>query len=155
MNRQQNTTFGSRMTDFLNIPRDARYFIHSDDLDPKTLPRGRYKIKLETYNPLLTPRYITPKILSYFVYSDIVKHSIRLGDTVSNLLTIINVDPSVVNIKNPITTFKPISHNSIYSVSIVIKDQYGRSLDFVEKQYAALELRIKKKRSRKNEKINI
>ena len=79
------------------------------------------------------------------MYSDIVKHSIRLADTVSNLLTFITVDPSVVNIKNPISTFKPISHNTIYSVTIVIRDQYGRTLDFVENQYAALDLIIKRR----------
>ena len=79
------------------------------------------------------------------MYSDIVKLSIRLAYTVSNLLTIITVDPSFVNIKNPISTFKPISHNTIYSVTIVIRDQYGCTLDFVKNQYAALALLIRKR----------
>ena len=69
----------------------------------------------------------------------------RLGDTVSNLLCVITVDESVVNIKNPISTFKPVCHNTIYSISFVITDQYGRSLHFVDNQYAAIELIIKRR----------
>ena len=137
-------TFGTRMADFLNIHKDTKYFIHSDDLDMNT-PSKKYIIKSDRYNPLITPRYITPKILSYFIYSDVVKHSVRLGDTVSNLLCVITVDESVVNMKNPISSFKPISHNTIYSISCVLTDQYGRRLHFVENQYAALDLIIKRR----------
>ena len=138
------TTFGTRMADFLNIHKDTKYFIHSDDLDMDT-PLKKYRVKSDKYNPLLTPRYITPKILSYFIYSDVVKHSVRLGDSVSNLLCVITVDESVINIKNPISSFKPISHNTIYSISFVLTDQYGRRLHFVDNQYAALELIIKRR----------
>ena len=69
----------------------------------------------------------------------------RLADTVSNLLSVITVDESVVNVKNPITSFRPLSHNSIYSLSFVITDQFGRKLHFVDSEYAAIELIIRKR----------
>ena len=137
------TTFGERMSKFLEVDRDCKYFIHSDDLHPDS--EKKYEINLEKYNKILSPRFTTPKIDSYFVYSDVVKQSIRLGDSLSNLLSIITVDKSIVNIKNPITTFKPISHNNIYNISIIVTDQFGHTLEFVKNQYAAIELIIKKK----------
>ena len=138
-------TFGLKMANFLNIDRDTKYFIHSDDLDDDT-PAKKYRINVVKYNPLLTPRFISPKILSYFIYSDIIKQSVRFGDTVSNLLAIITADSSVVNIRNPIVTFKPLSHNSIYIVNIFVTDQFGAHLHFIKGQYAAIELIVRKRR---------
>ena len=138
-------TFGERMCKFLEIDNDSKYFIHSHDLDFSN--RRKQKINFDKYNPLLSPRFTTPKIDSYFIYSDIVKQTVRLGDSVSNLLSIITVDKSIVNIKNPINTFKTISHNSIYSIAIIVTDQLGQQLDFIDKQYSAVELFIKKRES--------
>ena len=137
------TTFGDRMSKFLEIPNDAKYFIHSDDLDESS--QRKHWIHLDRHNILLTPRFIYPKIQSYFIYTDVVKQSIRLGDTLSNLLAIITVDDSIVNIKNPINTFKPISHNSINNIAVIISDQSGEQLHFTDKQYAAVEMIIKRR----------
>ena len=96
-------------------------------------------------NQLPIPRFERMNIDSLFIYSDLVEHSVRVGNAITNLLAIVSVNKKMVNMSNPLHIFRPISHKYFQSVSIRITDQFGGSIDFEKESFSAIEVVIKKR----------
>ena len=86
------------------------------------------------------------KIESYFIYSDLVRHAVRIGNTISNLLAIVSVSERYSNMAAPMIVFKPLANTYFNSVSVKIRDQNGDDISFENNSYSALEILIRKKR---------
>ena len=130
-------TFGDRMAKFLSIDSTSKIFM-GHCLHP--LPG-----MLET-NKTLIPKFERMKIESYFIYSDLVKQAVRIGNTISNLLAIVSVSERYSNMAAPLIIFKPLAHSYFHSVSVKIRDQNGDDISFESNSYSALEILIRRRR---------
>ena len=85
------------------------------------------------------------KIESYFIYTDLVRHAVRIGNTISNLLAIVSVSERYSNMAAPLIVFKPLANTYFHSVSVKIRDQYGNDISFENNSYSALEIVIRRR----------
>ena len=129
-------TFGDRMAKFLSIDSASKHFL-GHCLHP--LPGLLEK------NKTLIPNFQRMKIESYFIYTDLVRHAVRIGNTISNLLAIVSVSERYSNMAAPLIVFKPLANTYFHSVSVKIRDQYGSDISFENNSYSALEIVIRKR----------
>jgi hypothetical protein len=132
-------TFGDKLSDYLSIDRNKKQIITSCGNE------GIYSIFKDNF--LLTPKFNKEKIKSLFIYSDIVKKSVRFGDYLTNLLGIVTVDNSLYSKPATIPIYRPISHNKINSVSVKVTDENGDNPNFQPGSFAAIEIQIRKSQS--------
>ena len=130
-------TFGSRLENFLSVPRNSRYFIGTCT--------SHKSFDIYNSNTILKPKFDKKKIDTFFIYSDIVKKTVRLGSHLTNLLGIITVNKNIVNLSNPISIYRPMAHNYFHSASIIITDQYGDKPNFEDGSFSTIELVIRRK----------
>ena len=96
-------------------------------------------------NKSLIPRFGRVEIDSYFIYSDLVKQSVRVGNTITNLLAVVSVSKKYSNMMAPMHLFKPLSHTYFHSVSVKIRDQNGDPISFEDNSYSVLEILIRRR----------
>ena len=132
-------TFGDKMSDYLSVDRDKKHVVASCGNEEV------YSIFRDNF--LLTPKFNKEKIKSLFIYSDIVKKSVRFGDYLTNLLGIVTVDNSLYSKPATIPIYRPISHNMFTSASVRITDENGHNPNFQPGTFAAVEIQIRKSRS--------
>ena len=128
--------FGDGIAKFFSIDKNTNLFIASC---------GENIINTFNSNVILSPKFCKQKIDSLFVYSDLVKKTVRVGDALTNLLGIISINKSIYNKPNPMNIFRPISHNFVQSVSVIITDQNGDRPQFDKNSYVTLEIFIRKR----------
>ena len=76
-----------------------------------------------------------------------VKQSIRVGNSLTNLLDIFSVNGNIGNSPSPLNVFKPLANNYLKGGSIIIRDQFGETIPFSKEAYTALEIVIRKRQS--------
>ena len=128
--------FGYGIAKFFSIDKNTNLFIASC---------GENIRNTFNSNVILSPKFCKQKIDSLFVYSDLVKKTVRVGDALTNLLGIISINKSIYNKPNPMNIFRPISHNFVQSVSVIITDQNGDRPQFDKNSYVTLEIFIRKR----------
>ena len=129
-------TFGERMRHFLSL-EDEPIIVHYCG---PTLVSPH-----ETNNVKAAPVFVKQKIDSLFIYSDLVKKDIRVGNSMTNLLDIVSVNRNIGNTPTPINVYKPLANKYIKGGSILIKDQFGETIAFSKEAYTALEIVIRKR----------
>ena len=129
-------TFGDRMRKFLSLDHQEPHFL-AHCLYPLIDPLASNRVAI--------PRFERMGIDTLFVYSDLVQHSVRLGDSVTNLLGIVSVNKKYANMATPLHIFRPLSHTYFHSISVKIRDQNGEDISFEKKSYTALEIVIRKR----------
>merc|ERR1712240_207491 len=129
-------TFGDRMAKFLSVSSDTKIVL-GHCLYPW--------VNMFDANKSLIPRFGRVEVDSYFIYSDLVKQFVRVGNKSTNLLAVVSVSNKYYNMNNPIHLFKPLSHTYIHSVSVVIRDQNGDSISFEDNSYSVLEILIRRR----------
>ena len=129
-------TFGDRMAKFLSVSPDTKIVL-GHCLYPQ--------VNMFEANKSLIPRFGRVEIDSYFIYSDLVKQSVRVGNTVTNLLAVVSVSKKYSNMMSPMHLFKPLSHTYFHSVSVKIRDQNGDSISFEDNSYSVLEILIRRR----------
>ena len=75
-----------------------------------------------------------------------MKDSIRVGNSMTNLLDIVSVNHNIGNLPTPLNVYKPLANKYLKGGSILIKDQFGESIAFSKEAYTALEIVIRKRR---------
>ena len=123
------------MCNFLSLDPDSTMFL-GHCLYPKIDPYAS--------NQVAIPRFERNVIDSVFVYSDLVQHSVRLGDSLTNLLGIVSVNKKYANMTSPMHIFRPLSNTLFHSISIKIRDQNGNDISFEKKLFSAIEIVIRK-----------
>ena len=93
------------------------------------------------------PIFVKQKIDSLFIYSDMVMQSIRVGNSLTNLLDIVTVNSNIGNSPSPLNVYKPLANKYLKGGSILIKDQFGETIAFSKDAYTALEIVIRKRQS--------
>ena len=91
------------------------------------------------------PIFVKQKIDSLFIYSDMVMQSIRVGNSLTNLLDIVTVNSNIGNSPSPLNVYKPLANKYLKGGSILIKDQFGETIAFSKDAYTALEIVIRKR----------
>ena len=81
-------------------------------------------------------------ISSIFVYCNIVKRT-RTGSQCTNLLEIVAVNAN--SKKNSITIYKEVSQHEIHDIEIVLKDEFGKNIAFLDNTFVAIDLHFKPK----------
>ena len=128
-------TFGDRMCKFLSLDQEPHFLGYC--LYPLIDPLASNRVAI--------PRFERMGIDSLFVYSDLVQHSVRLGDSITNLLGIVSVNKKYANMATPLHIFRPLSHTYFHSISVKIRDQNGEDISFEKNSYTALEIVIRKR----------
>ena len=129
-------TFGDRMAKFLSVSPDTKIVL-GHCLYPW--------VNMFNANKTLIPRFGRVEVDSYFIYSDLVKKSVRVGNTTTNLLAVVSVSNKYYNMSNPMHLFKPLSHTYFHSVSVKIRDQNGDAISFEDNSYSVLEILIRRR----------
>jgi len=129
-------TFGDRMAKFLSVSPDTKIVV-GHCLYPH--------VNLFGSNKTLVPRFGRVEVDSYFIYSDLVPHSVRVGNKTTNLLAVVSVSNKYYNMSNPMHLFKPLSHTYIQAVSVMIRDQNGDTISFEDNSYSVLEILIRRR----------
>ena len=129
-------TFGDRMAKFLSVSPDTKIVL-GHCLYPE--------VDMFDANKSLIPRFGRVEVDSYFIYSDLVKHSVRVGDTITNLLAVVSVSKKYSNMMTPMHLFKPLSHTYFHSVAVKIRDQNGDPISFEDNSYSVLEILIRRR----------
>ena len=129
-------TFGDRMAKFLSVSPDTKIVL-GHCLYPW--------VNMFNANKTLIPRFGRVEVDSYFIYSDLVPHSVRVGNKTTNLLAVVSVSNKYYNMNNPMHLFKPLSHTYFHSVSVKIRDQNGDSISFEDNSYSVLEILIRRR----------
>ena len=129
-------TFGDRMAKFLSVSPDTKIVV-GHCLHPH--------VNLFSANKTLVPRFGRVEVDSYFIYSDLVPHSVRVGNKTTNLLAVVSVSNKYYNMSNPMHLFKPLSHTYIQAVSVKIRDQNGDTISFEDNSYSVLEILIRRR----------
>ena len=130
-------TFGESMANFFSVDRNSKMVM---------LTCGNERqLNMFNDNPILTPRFVNPKIGSLFIYSDIVSKSVRVANHITNLLGIVTINDAIYNKPSPPTIYRPISHNYIQSVSVKITDENGDPVNFKKDAYVGLEILIRER----------
>ena len=128
--------FGDRMAKFLSVSPDTKIVV-GHCLHPH--------VNLFSANKTLVPRFGRVEVDSYFIYSDLVPHSVRVGNKTTNLLAVVSVSNKYYNMSNPMHLFKPLSHTYIQAVSVMIRDQNGDTISFEDNSYSVLEILIRRR----------
>ena len=76
-----------------------------------------------------------------------VMQSIRVGNSLTNLLDIVTVNSNIGNSPSPLNVYKPLANKYLKGGSILIKDQFGETIAFSKDAYTALEIVIRKRQS--------
>ena len=129
-------TFGDRMAKFLSVSPDTKIVL-GHCLYPW--------VNMFDANKSLIPRFGRVEVDSYFIYSDLVKQSVRVGNTITNLLAVVSVSKKYSNMMTPMHLFKPLSHTYFHSVSVKIRDQNGDPISFEDNSYSVLEILIRRR----------
>ena len=129
-------SFGDRMSKFLSVSPNTKIVL-GHCLHPL--------VNMFDTNKTLIPRFDRAEIDSYFIYSDLVRQSVRVGNIVTNLLAVVSVSKKYSNMIAPLHIFKPLSHTYFHSVSVKIRDQNGDSISFEDNSYSVLEILIRKR----------
>ena len=129
-------TFGDRMAKFLSVSPDTKIV-----LGHCLYPR----VNMFDANKSLIPRFGRVEVDSYFIYSDLVKQSVRVGNTITNLLAVVSVSKKYSNMMSPMHLFKPLSHTYFHSVAVKIRDQNGDPISFEDNSYSVLEILIRRR----------
>ena len=129
-------TFGDRMAKFLSVSPDTKIVL-GHCLYPW--------VNMFSANKTLIPRFGRVEVDSYFIYSDLVPHSVRVGNKTTNLLAVVSVSNKYYNMNNPMHLFKPLSHTYFHSVSVKIRDQNGDVISFEDNSYSVLEILIRRR----------
>ena len=130
-------SFGDKMAKYLSVDKNEKIVMLTCG--------NENRLNMFDYNPILIPQFVNPKIDSLFIYSDLVEKSIRVGEHITNLLSIITINNAIYNKPNPPTIYRPVSHNFVQSVSVKILDQNGDEVYFEPDSYIALEIVIRKR----------
>ena len=129
-------TFGDRMCKFLSLDQEQIMFLGSC-LYPLIDPLAS--------NQVAIPKFERMGVDSLFVYSDLVQHSVRMGDSITNLLGIVSVNKRYVNLISPLPLYRPVSNNFFHSISVMIRDQNGSDISFEKNSFTAVEIIIRKR----------
>ena len=81
-------------------------------------------------------------ISNIFVYCNIVKQS-RTGSQNTNLLEIVPVNAK--SKKNSLTIYKEVSQYEIHYIEILLKDEFGENIAFLDNTFVAIDLHFKPK----------
>ena len=91
-----------------------------------------------------SPNFLKLKIQNLAIYSDIVAHSVRFGDKMTNLLSLITVDSQNQFSRNHTQImYKPLRYPYFNSICMSLHDSEGTPICFEEGSISTFELEIK------------
>ena len=92
----------------------------------------------------LSPNFGQKFIDHLAIYSDAVYRSVRLGDSLSNLLDLVSFRRKNIY-HRPVSSFifRPLKNNTLSQIRIEIYDKFGEIIDFPDNSFTAIELLIK------------
>ena len=78
------------------------------------------------------------------IYSDVVAHKVRYGDSITNLLALITLDtPNGFTMDRSPILYKPLKSPFFNSISISVHDRNGELIQFESGSVITFELQIK------------
>ena len=136
--------FGRRIGEYFGFLPNKPIVIEFDYNDDKPVHYSRLHEEFQQ-------QYIINKVVglgtsrlisNIFVYCNIVKQS-RTGSQNTNLLEIVPVNAK--SKKNSLTIYKEVSQYEIHYIEIMLKDEFGKDIAFLDNTFVAIDLHFKPK----------